>query len=961
MAYAPPKEQQRITKPRTKSITTTTTTTTTDSAPASFPFPPFDDSSAESTPSRSSGLDDDSMVHTFGAGSRSRQDARHHLRMHLFGSREQDVHRDESSHGDGSSLPSMSRTGSVYSHSQIHSAQSSTTKVNSTPGSRYSPPSDTSIDLEAAIAILQELKKNASPEDLIALHKALLPSKPVDPKQHDTTGSPSMSLMRRRSHAPPGLATRDTFDVLRKPEAVLPPATQQPPPAWRLASMDSEPNGYDDKVTSLPQRPQTPRCPTPGDLDYANLGSKLGGLFVTNGAASPAPSSTLSLSRHLTATGNRAAADLHQATNETDCFTANEGRPRDAPFDAESVARRRPEDENLDEEQIRQARDARAIFRASFTADQYLTDLPTNPYEEKEVDVSARDEPAGDGCGDAAESARRILESALFTTDKFLADAPRLSLDGHQQRLADRSQRPPMSLKSDSGYSSKASHAAGRVVEDTHLLEEEDEDDLAPMPTREEYTLAQILSQRPPWTAETLAAKPAERKRSFSRPKSWRRLSRASTNPSERSNSPAASKTDRQDSVTSDQRPVEVKRPKKLQKRPSQPNVPVVQSNRSIRAGSIPFIPPQVFEHFSERMVTSPGTDCLEHTFSSATHANASQETIPAAVSIRFPSPEPEESPRRCFQVGRKQKPTDSPSYFDGSCASAGRLGSEEPAATVAQVLGSSPYDIAATAALNNRHSFTSASVVSIPRARSTRPTAATRLSSHERCASESPGSNDHAYSTSPSPTPPKRSPLRPKCTLRAPVTNFSRPHSREDLPPVASPGCDFPGAGIFELPARSPSAPPMRRQASSPSSPFFDEKIPVIAEDVAREKTESPKPYVTAKEKWECESESATATATTATKTTTASQKWQERRRSVGATLRAAPASMLLRQKADEETVAQYCQSRVSPTTTPTTTQKRASMGSHLHPHHSYSHSVKRLPTIRSLHAYNSVHRRRL
>jgi hypothetical protein len=66
-------------------------------------------------------------------------------------------------------LSSVSRTNSL---SCFGSTRNSTTKLTSLPGSKVSLVSNTqNVDLEAAIKIVHEVKKNASPEDLAALRR----------------------------------------------------------------------------------------------------------------------------------------------------------------------------------------------------------------------------------------------------------------------------------------------------------------------------------------------------------------------------------------------------------------------------------------------------------------------------------------------------------------------------------------------------------------------------------------------------------------------------------------------------------------------------------------------------------------------------------------------------------------------------------------------------------------------
>jgi hypothetical protein len=69
-------------------------------------------------------------------------------------------------------LSSLSRSNSVIS--QFATGRDTTGKLGSLPGSKLSLVSDTErVDLDTAIKILHEVRKNASPDDLAALRKSL--------------------------------------------------------------------------------------------------------------------------------------------------------------------------------------------------------------------------------------------------------------------------------------------------------------------------------------------------------------------------------------------------------------------------------------------------------------------------------------------------------------------------------------------------------------------------------------------------------------------------------------------------------------------------------------------------------------------------------------------------------------------------------------------------------------------
>jgi hypothetical protein len=106
---------------------------------------------------------------------KSKQDLRQQIRAQLFSP--DDV--EEESGGEhldaiaASLARSLSRSGLRPTHPI--SANSSSTKLNS--GSQLSLATERTVDLETAIALLQELRKTASPDDLVALRKYALISR----------------------------------------------------------------------------------------------------------------------------------------------------------------------------------------------------------------------------------------------------------------------------------------------------------------------------------------------------------------------------------------------------------------------------------------------------------------------------------------------------------------------------------------------------------------------------------------------------------------------------------------------------------------------------------------------------------------------------------------------------------------------------------------------------------------
>nr|POE63398.1 hypothetical protein CFP56_04301 [Quercus suber] len=159
-----------------------------------------------------------------------------------------------------------------------------------------------SIDIEKAISLLQELKKFATPTELVALHRALLPTKETETVKSPSSSplderSPPLTAARRRSVLPPGLATRGgaAEDVLRKPNGA-----RSPPASSRPAKQDDwfphQPAGAQNSLAALDladdgANPVTTRPVTPTETTYGHNGVyQHGTLRVMNGAASPVPS-----------------------------------------------------------------------------------------------------------------------------------------------------------------------------------------------------------------------------------------------------------------------------------------------------------------------------------------------------------------------------------------------------------------------------------------------------------------------------------------------------------------------------------------------------------------------------------------------------------------------------------------------------------------------------------------------
>ncbi|KAK3712629.1 hypothetical protein LTR37_009072 [Vermiconidia calcicola] len=192
--------------------------------------------------------------------------------------------------GTKDSLSRTTSTGSVGQNSQARSSSTSldSAGVYSNINKRLSTvrESNPTIDIEQAIHILQELKKSASPEQLVALHKALLPTR------DSIVGSSSLPANEDRSsvNSTAGLIRH----LLMRREDIKPPAKPK-----RTKTVDRSsplmPKGSKSSLVALDLADDAAnldhtRAPTPADLDYPRMGAyRSGTLRITNGAASPEP------------------------------------------------------------------------------------------------------------------------------------------------------------------------------------------------------------------------------------------------------------------------------------------------------------------------------------------------------------------------------------------------------------------------------------------------------------------------------------------------------------------------------------------------------------------------------------------------------------------------------------------------------------------------------------------------
>ena len=292
---APPRTQNKITKPRTNNNSTSALLQVNTHGPyrasASAPRPPPKDA-----PANRSSIIEIGSGKASGAGDRaSRQIARRSLKDPVCGINGEDPAASIESDDDGTDVAGvsnkssialsglvtemkkrLSRPASQKSLPQLPSATASTTLLSSNP-SRYS----------LAVEAIQV------PEETLQDGEGNNPASSSEPAPPSKRDSLPPSLVRRRTMLVPGVATRgQPRDVLRKPpppDAILThadreyyynPSYPETSPLTLLASLNQ-------RCPSLTSQ----RAMTPSDLDYSHLhGFLRGSLRITNGAASPAPS-----------------------------------------------------------------------------------------------------------------------------------------------------------------------------------------------------------------------------------------------------------------------------------------------------------------------------------------------------------------------------------------------------------------------------------------------------------------------------------------------------------------------------------------------------------------------------------------------------------------------------------------------------------------------------------------------
>jgi hypothetical protein len=641
----------------------------------------------------------------------------------------------ESTKGRGRSLSVMSRSNSKTNsraNSRTNSRSNSLSCFGGRQGSdsKMSLVSASTVDLQAAIELLQKLKKNASPEDLAALHEVLeapedhaIPiAEPALSRRTSTVNGSSSSLTRRLSLLQtPGVGTRNspvegrrrTWNSWRAPQ--LDPDEEA---KWRTSPRVNSLRTPQAALIEGSRDDSLPRAQTPSDLDYGHLGSlKLGTLVVTNGAPSPAPS-TLLKPQHIadddyfSSTEANSSPLMMKSTRRrghvksksavlpaTSPFHPSEGHH--VPVPDINKARSSSQDQYpILEDQTPKClqiidRSANTVAQnADRFAQSYQAEIPMSPFlaSDKRPNTHHEEGFGFDGIMDFKTEATRIFQDTIFAEPESrddvkasMASSSAFSAFAMQKPKNTTNQRPPVRT-TDSGYSSGGSV---RTADRNSALSTRSHSSSSP--------------RRPDATQPHLAVHSNLVKESCSTKANSNQAgpsSSAIAQPLQMGRRPPSLKI-----LSSSARCTSSKTHKRFhRRRPSQSDPPVVQSCQPIPEGTIPEVPTTVRAKFERRLSHNPGTECLTHTYPSKDHVVLDEPTTDAPTSARteftqLAELEPSRPPtppahgrsrslsffRRKSIAGKKENKKE----MENAALGVVDLG------TIASSLGTSPYDAA--------------------------------------------------------------------------------------------------------------------------------------------------------------------------------------------------------------------------------------------------------------------------
>lgn len=591
-----------------------------------------------------------------------------------------------------------SRTNSLSCFGNKHG---SATKLTGFADSKLSLTSNTQVDLEAAIKLLQEVRKNASPEDLAALHEALEPiedsvgftSEQELSRNASLVYSRSSSLTRRRSLIQtPGVATRNspvegrrrTWNSWRAPKLEADEEAK-----WQVTPKGISPPTRVSilKAAEEAHHTPTPRAQTPSDMDYSHLGSlQLGTLMVTNGPPSPAPSTKITKQKSTPteqdyfSTTEAGSSPLLLRTGERRGHVKSKSvaLPTMAPFHSdvplpstESVSKtsRHNQAHTSWAQQTTNGQPPAKLTRslqittvgctdnlthnANRFAQSYQEYIPSSPFvtSEKMNDDTFQQDQAQSFTAEATQILQGTmfeLEASSQRSDSKSSGATLQSPSIHNIEKP-RGQRPPPRTV-DSGYSSGESlRAIDQVQPDcptsvalpsrNNLSKQPRDNQQRPMPKSilSRSSVQSIDSTSPLATNESTA-------QIRQRPSSLMILSGSTQSSAmEVALSPQTPQSIASKASFESTKSSKLKRLHRS--RPSQPDLPIVQSCQSISEGTIPDVPATVRTKFARRLSNTPGMECLTNTYVTKDHVFVDAPAVDHSVRAAGRQSRGEESP----------------------------------------------------------------------------------------------------------------------------------------------------------------------------------------------------------------------------------------------------------------------------------------------------------------------------
>ena len=595
---------------------------------------------------------------------RSRRKSRTKLRAYLYGSSSHESSQSLSSDEDEErqnglagaargAKKRISRTGS--SIMQLSSAKASTNYLSCGSSSNL-----LTSNAEDSVRVAEQIKERARLDTIAAQNHV---SSPVDEDKHvDSVAAP----LRRKSLYTPGIATRQSSDILRKPpppqsiqsqadrDYYYNPAYPESSPLAQLAALNISDDGRS--------------TPT---MNVTHLGGlQLGSLRVTNGTASPIPQDTISALRHLSPTpSSNLPEDFQTASEGSD----NEGRatPRHANRSLQNPAIK-PSSSTVDlflpasqgitnlrqEEQFTYSKRTSFPFHqkpsdpAPAIANEYMSELDGSPFsysetrlsqeatvpqdrfEEEGIILSSSQEPGVEALRSIINDADSRSASNGTTEDAF----SKLNGSSVTSRYSTSMDSVP---KADSGYSSNASLGASQ-----HGVTNRD----VINPPKSQRSALQTRAVSGPREMPLVKSRKEADIFSVDNPLQVRpsftvipRYALAEPEPSVTSTGALETISNFRSSARSPSQVLVRKLQKARPKSQPPPTPPIdtitVQRYRDLEQIHIPRVPSLIAARHAERLVQFP---LLDHTFPSSEHVSTHRsptldESYP--VPVRFPSP----------------------------------------------------------------------------------------------------------------------------------------------------------------------------------------------------------------------------------------------------------------------------------------------------------------------------------